>query len=139
MHPHLHTEENIECAEVMNALEECHARGFLYKSLGNCNDAKRKVSDCLYAARMKRLDNNRAAARTKKEEYQRRVDELHKSLSLDNYEYHYGTVAFLHDMRSGMGFHSMARPRFGIIVTRRGVYGLGSSRWENARHNGHPW
>lgn len=68
----------------MNALDECHAKGFLHKSLGNCNDAKKKVSDCLNAARMKRIEANRQAARAKKEEYQRKIRELNKSLGLDD-------------------------------------------------------
>ncbi|KAL2756829.1 hypothetical protein ACRALDRAFT_2102154, partial [Sodiomyces alcalophilus JCM 7366] len=73
-----------ECAEIMSALEECHAKGFLYKSLGNCNDTKKKVSDCLSAARMKRIQDNREAARAKKEEYKQKIRELHKSLGLDD-------------------------------------------------------
>ncbi|KAH6689192.1 hypothetical protein F5X68DRAFT_230838 [Plectosphaerella plurivora] len=83
MHPHLHTKDNFECEDVMNALEECHARGFLYKSLGNCNGAKEKVSACLKVARMKRLDENRAVARAKKEEQQQKRRDLDKALGLD--------------------------------------------------------
>jgi COX assembly protein 2 len=67
----------------MNALEECHARGFLYKSLGNCNDAKQKVSDCLKVARGKRLDENRARARARKEEQEQKRKDLDKSLGLE--------------------------------------------------------
>lgn len=67
----------------MNALEECHARGFLYKSLGNCNDAKQKVSDCLKVARRNRLNENKARAEARKEEQAQRKRELHKSLGLD--------------------------------------------------------
>jgi len=72
-----------ECEDVMNALEECHARGFLYKSLGNCNDAKQKVTDCLKVARAKRLDDNRARARAKREEREQKTRDLNKSLGLD--------------------------------------------------------
>lgn len=67
----------------MNALEECHARGFLYKSLGNCNDAKQKVTDCLKIARTKRLDENRARARAKREEQDQKRRDLNKELGLD--------------------------------------------------------
>ncbi|KAM0573692.1 hypothetical protein ACHAO2_007193 [Verticillium nonalfalfae] len=92
MHPHLHTKDNIgklptaagqPCEDVMNALEECHARGFLYKSLGNCNTAKQHVSDCLKVARMKRLDANRAAGKAKRDEKARKIAEINKELGLD--------------------------------------------------------
>ncbi|KAG7108833.1 COX assembly mitochondrial protein 1 like [Verticillium longisporum] len=83
MHPHLHTKDNIECEDVMNALDECHARGFLYKSLGNCNTAKQHVSDCLKVARMKRLDANRAAGKAKRDEKARKIAEINKELGLD--------------------------------------------------------
>ncbi|KAK7744829.1 hypothetical protein SLS62_009991 [Diatrype stigma] len=55
------------CEEVMTALEECHARGFLWKSMGMCNDAKERVTLCLRAERMKRTARNREAARAKRE------------------------------------------------------------------------
>ncbi|KAI1408836.1 UPF0287-domain-containing protein [Hypoxylon sp. FL1857] len=67
MHPHLHTKDNIACEEVMTALEECHARGFLWKSMGMCNDAKDKVTLCLRAERLKRSAKNREAAKAKRE------------------------------------------------------------------------
>ena len=47
----------------MNALEECHARGFLYKALGNCSQAKREVSKCLRAERIERSKANREKGR----------------------------------------------------------------------------
>jgi len=43
----------------MNALEECHAKGFLWKSMGMCNDAKQALSLCLRAERAKRVSTNR--------------------------------------------------------------------------------
>lgn len=51
----------------MTALEECHARGFLWKSMGMCNDAKERVTLCLRAERLKRTAQNREAARAKRE------------------------------------------------------------------------
>ena len=30
----------------MAALDECHARGFLFKAIGGCNEAKREVNKC---------------------------------------------------------------------------------------------
>ena len=46
----------------MNALEECHARGFLYRAVGGCNKAKDAVNRCLRAERLERTKENRAKA-----------------------------------------------------------------------------
>ena len=43
----------------MNALEECHARGFLYKAVGGCNELKREVNKCLSGERGKKSNRNR--------------------------------------------------------------------------------
>jgi COX assembly protein 2 len=50
------------CEEIMNALDECHARGFLYKATGGCNDIKREVNRCLSGERTKKSRNNRETA-----------------------------------------------------------------------------
>ncbi|RMJ21251.1 hypothetical protein PHISP_07881 [Aspergillus sp. HF37] len=50
----------------MTALDECHARGFLYKALGNCNDIKRDVNKCLSEERWARAKRNRDQAREKR-------------------------------------------------------------------------
>ncbi|KAJ5761092.1 UPF0287-domain-containing protein [Penicillium odoratum] len=63
MHSHLHTSYNVNCEEIMTALDECHARGFIYKALGNCNDIKREVNKCLAAERFDRAKKNRETAR----------------------------------------------------------------------------
>ncbi|KAI0154762.1 hypothetical protein GGR57DRAFT_501960 [Xylariaceae sp. FL1272] len=55
------------CEEIMTALEECHARGFLWKSMGMCNDAKHKVNMCLRGERLKRTAANREVAKAKRE------------------------------------------------------------------------
>lgn len=55
----------------MAALDECHARGFLHKVLGNCNDAKRDVNKCLRAERLERTARNREKAKEKKARIQR--------------------------------------------------------------------
>ncbi|KAJ5683532.1 hypothetical protein N7462_006697 [Penicillium macrosclerotiorum] len=72
MHSHLHTPYNINCEEVMTALDECHARGFIYKALGNCNDIKRDVNKCLSAERFDRAKRNRDEARSNR----RRIEEI---------------------------------------------------------------
>lgn len=46
----------------MNALEECHARGFLFKATGGCNDIKREVNKCLSGERAKKSGKNRETA-----------------------------------------------------------------------------
>ena len=43
----------------MNALDECHARGFLFKATGGCNDIKREVNRCLSGERSKISSRNR--------------------------------------------------------------------------------
>lgn len=51
----------------MTALDECHARGFLYKAVGNCNEIKREVNRCLAAERYERAKRNREDARGKRQ------------------------------------------------------------------------
>jgi COX assembly mitochondrial protein 2 len=46
----------------MNALDECHARGFLYKATGGCNELKREVNKCLSGERGKKSMKNRESA-----------------------------------------------------------------------------
>lgn len=58
----------------MIALDECHARGFLYKAMGNCNDTKRQVNQCLSAERYKRAKRNRDSAK----ENRKRIEEIWK-------------------------------------------------------------
>jgi len=43
----------------MTALDECHARGFLYKAIGGCNDIKIQVNKCLSVERGKKSKRNR--------------------------------------------------------------------------------
>ena len=43
----------------MTALEECHARGFLYKAMGGCNSIKQEVTKCLAGERSKKSRKNR--------------------------------------------------------------------------------
>ena len=52
----------------MNALEECHAKGFMWKAMGMCNGAKTQVNKCLRAQRLERTKLKREAAKIKREE-----------------------------------------------------------------------
>ncbi|KAJ5510125.1 hypothetical protein LT330_007023 [Penicillium expansum] len=72
MHSHLHTSYNVNCEEIMTALDECHAKGFLHKVIGSCNDIKVEVNKCLSAERFERAKRNRDEARSNR----RRVEEV---------------------------------------------------------------
>ncbi|KAJ5132942.1 hypothetical protein N7448_007100 [Penicillium atrosanguineum] len=72
MHSHLHTPYNVNCEEIMTALDECHAKGFLWKAVGNCNDIKREVNKCLSAERYDRAKRNREEARSNR----RRIEDI---------------------------------------------------------------
>ncbi len=50
----------------MNALEECHAKGFLWKAIGGCNNAKKDVVQCLRVERLKSQKFNRTEVEEKK-------------------------------------------------------------------------
>ena len=62
----------------MTALDECHARGFLWKALGHCNDIKRDVNRCLGAERVKRAQRNREQAREKRQRIEKIWEEERK-------------------------------------------------------------
>lgn len=51
----------------MQALDECHAKGFIHKLFGNCNSAKTQVNKCLRAERLARTARNREEAKLKRE------------------------------------------------------------------------
>ncbi|KAH7162815.1 cytochrome c oxidase biogenesis protein Cmc1-like protein [Dactylonectria estremocensis] len=78
MHPHLHTKNALACEDVIAVLEECHARGFMHKAVGSCNDAKEKVNQCLRVERSKTQAVNRNAAREKRD----KIREAQKELGL---------------------------------------------------------
>lgn len=54
------------CEGIMTALDECHARGFMYKLFGNCTDLKNELNRCLRKARLERTAANREAALEKR-------------------------------------------------------------------------
>lgn len=70
--PFPHTSANplapTDCESIMIALDECHARGFLYKAVGGCNEVKREVNRCLGRERAARSAANRAQARQSRRE-----------------------------------------------------------------------
>ncbi|KAK5109796.1 hypothetical protein LTR62_006529 [Meristemomyces frigidus] len=50
----------------MSALDECHARGFLWKAMGMCSNLKIEVNKCLRAERLDRTAENREMAMQKR-------------------------------------------------------------------------
>ncbi|KAK5174852.1 hypothetical protein LTR16_011468, partial [Cryomyces antarcticus] len=64
------------CEEVMAALDECHARGFLWKAVGMCNEAKHNVNMCLRAERLQRTAQNRAIAKAERAKIQEKWKEI---------------------------------------------------------------
>lgn len=48
----------------------------MHKASGGCNDVKEKVNQCLRAERSKMQDENRAAARAKREKMEKARKEL---------------------------------------------------------------
>ena len=63
----------------MNALEECHAKGFLYKAVGMCNEAKTAVNMCLRAARLERTAKNREQAKKDRARIKALFDDVDKN------------------------------------------------------------
>lgn len=68
----------LACEEIIAALEQCHAQGFMHKAVGGCNDVKDKVNQCLREERSKMQAENRAAAKAKRD----RLKEEQKALGL---------------------------------------------------------
>jgi len=60
----------------MNILDECHARGFMWKAVGMCNGAKTQVNLCLRAQRLERTKKNREAAKAKRENIKEKWAEI---------------------------------------------------------------
>ena len=60
----------------MAVLDECHAKGFMHKVMGNCNDAKQDVNKCLRAERLERTAQNREKGKEKK----KRIDRAWKEI-----------------------------------------------------------
>ncbi|EHK40915.1 uncharacterized protein TrAtP1_004296 [Trichoderma atroviride] len=76
MHPPLHTMNALPCEDIIAALEECHAKGFMHKATGACNDEKRLVDKCLREARSAKQAENRTAARAKRDKLKEQQREL---------------------------------------------------------------
>jgi len=60
----------------MSMLDECHARGFLWKAIGGCNSAKTAVNKCLRAQRLERTAANREIAKAKNQEIRAKWAEI---------------------------------------------------------------
>ena len=64
------------CEQIITALEECHARGFLWKSLGNCTEVKTKVNQCLRAERNRRAAENRTTGTDNRAKWKQTIKDL---------------------------------------------------------------
>lgn len=60
----------------MTALDECQAKGFLWKTMGMCTTLKHDVNMCLRAARLERTAKNREEAKQKRERINARWAEI---------------------------------------------------------------
>jgi COX assembly protein 2 len=67
---------SLGCEQVMIALEECHAKGFLWKAAGMCNDAKTQLVDCLRSERVKNQSLNRDGVQDKKARIRQKWKEI---------------------------------------------------------------
>ncbi|PWZ00499.1 UPF0287-domain-containing protein [Testicularia cyperi] len=64
MHPHLVGDRKLEhCAHLIQALNECHAKGWFHKITGGCNDIKHDLNMCLRAERLDRTAQHIQASR----------------------------------------------------------------------------
>lgn len=60
----------------MVALEECHAKGFMWKSMGMCNEPKEELSACLRLERWRRQSKNRNSVKESKESFRQAWKEI---------------------------------------------------------------
>lgn len=63
----------------MTALDECHARGFLVRATGGCNEVKQKVTECLRAERIARTRQNREQAMEKRVQMRRLFKDIEQN------------------------------------------------------------
>jgi COX assembly protein 2 len=64
------------CEEIMTALDECQAKGFMWKTIGMCTNLKHEVNMCLRAERLDRTAKNREVAKQKREKAKARWAEI---------------------------------------------------------------
>ncbi|EUC57850.1 cytochrome C oxidase biogenesis Cmc1-like protein [Rhizoctonia solani AG-3 Rhs1AP] len=77
MHPHLATPERQNaCGQLIEALEACHASGFINKYMGGCNSVKEQLNTCLRAERVARTDKNREDAKKRNQMTKKAWSEL---------------------------------------------------------------
>jgi COX assembly protein 2 len=60
----------------MTALEECHARGFMWKAIGMCSDIKKDLIKCLKEERVKQQTLNRTEVQDKKARIRQKWKEI---------------------------------------------------------------
>jgi COX assembly protein 2 len=70
------TSPDSACEDLMIALEQCHAKGFLWKSIGMCNDPKDQLAACLRSERYKTQSSNRNGVADKKSKIREKWREI---------------------------------------------------------------
>jgi COX assembly protein 2 len=63
----------------MIALEECHAKGFMWKATGMCNDAKQQLAACLRSERSKSQSVNRNDVQDKRSKIRQKWKEIEEN------------------------------------------------------------
>ncbi|EPQ32139.1 uncharacterized protein PFL1_00336 [Pseudozyma flocculosa PF-1] len=77
MHPHLVGESKQQhCADLIRALEDCHARGWWTKITGGCNGIKEDLNLCLRAERIERTKNHIQQSKEKR----KKTEEIWKAI-----------------------------------------------------------
>ncbi|GFZ49552.1 hypothetical protein JCM24511_07672 [Saitozyma sp. JCM 24511] len=71
-------ERQLVCADLILALEQCHAQGILYRWTGGCNAEKKALGACLRKERIDRTTRNREAAKERTAKKQAVWAELEK-------------------------------------------------------------
>lgn len=81
MHPQLDRNRFDPCADLMDALEECHRQEFLKQALGMCNFEKNELSKCLHHTRVndanERIRQSRERQKRLDAKKQEREEELY--------------------------------------------------------------
>ncbi|KAE8207356.1 hypothetical protein CF327_g7359 [Tilletia walkeri] len=79
MHPHLSGDsKQARCGDLIQALNECHARSWLARLTGECNSIKSELTLCLRAERIERTKRNNESAKerqAKKEQAWKEIEE----------------------------------------------------------------
>eukprot|EP00051_Salpingoeca_urceolata_P010662 m.130814 g.130814 ORF g.130814 m.130814 type:complete len:99 (-) comp16802_c0_seq3:32-328(-) len=80
MHPQLDLHLHPKCRDIISQLRECHAKSAVGKLMGNCNDIKVKMDDCLYQEFLEWKATNRAKGQKLADRVAQRKREFQEAL-----------------------------------------------------------